>query len=439
VFRTFPRDTLHATNRRKLQAALVVSCALVCAGLPAAAADDLEARKHKVQGDIRQAERHLDQSADRLVVAVDAVQVARADLDVARAELATTQGKLAAAEVMDRQMQAKLDTSIAHLVDAREELAAGRADLAVQEDVLGQLAVQNYQGGDPALLGLSMVLTSQQPAELSSQLNSVRSVLDKEAMTLERLDASRVVLGVKEAQYEQARREVAAQRRAAAANLRRKSALEAEAAAEEQSVSDLVARRASARKTAARAKAEDRKQLRGLERERVAIETLLRKRAEAARRRAAARAAARAEESAARPVEVVQQSPGLLSYPVDSSITSGYGVRLHPIYRRFALHDGTDFGAACGTPVRAAYAGTVVGQYYNTGYGNRVILDSGFAAGAGLATSYNHLSGYATEVGQRVDRGEVVGYVGNTGYSTGCHLHFMVFRDGTTVDPLNWL
>jgi murein DD-endopeptidase MepM/ murein hydrolase activator NlpD len=128
-----------------------------------------------------------------------------------------------------------------------------------------------------------------------------------------------------------------------------------------------------------------------------------------------------------------------LSYPVDGYITSSYGMRLHPVYKRWALHDGTDFGAACGTPIRAAASGTVVGRYYDGGYGNRVIIDHGWVSGGGLGTTYNHLSSYSANVGDRVQRGEVIGFVGSTGYSTGCHLHFMVFRNGATVDPMGWL
>ena len=83
----------------------------------------------------------------------------------------------------------------------------------------------------------------------------------------------------------------------------------------------------------------------------------------------------------------------------------------------------------------------MVSVYYNAGYGNRVIIDHGYQPrrGVGLATAYNHLSAFSTHVGERVERGEVVGYVGSTGYSTGCHLHFMVFENGATVDPLRWL
>jgi murein DD-endopeptidase MepM/ murein hydrolase activator NlpD len=114
-------------------------------------------------------------------------------------------------------------------------------------------------------------------------------------------------------------------------------------------------------------------------------------------------------------------------------------MRLHPVYKRWTLHDGTDFGAACGTPVRAAAGGRVIAAYYNGGYGNRVIIDNGYHRDVGLGTAYNHLGSYSTFVGERVERGDIIGYVGNTGYSTGCHLHFMVFENGAAVDPMGWL
>ena len=128
-----------------------------------------------------------------------------------------------------------------------------------------------------------------------------------------------------------------------------------------------------------------------------------------------------------------------MTRPVDTYITSSYGMRLHPIYRRWRLHDGTDFGARCGRPVRAAAGGRVIGRYYNVGYGNRVIIAHGYLRGVSVTTTYNHLSRYSTYVGQRVRRGEIIGFVGTTGFSTGCHLHFMVFRNGRTVNPMNWL
>ena len=132
-------------------------------------------------------------------------------------------------------------------------------------------------------------------------------------------------------------------------------------------------------------------------------------------------------------------SSSVLSQPVDGYLTSSYGMRLHPVYHRWSLHDGTDFGASCGTPVRAAASGTVLEVYAHSAYGNRVIIDHGYQRGVGLATAYNHLSSYSTYAGQHVRRGDVIGYVGSTGYSTGCHLHFMVFENGSTVNPMTWL
>ena len=114
-------------------------------------------------------------------------------------------------------------------------------------------------------------------------------------------------------------------------------------------------------------------------------------------------------------------------------------MRRHPITGVYKLHDGTDFSAGCGTPIRAAAAGTIIEQYYNAGYGNRVILNNGIKRGASVVTTYNHLSRYAKGRGAHVSRGEVIGYVGSTGYSTGCHLHFMVIANGRTTNPMGWL
>ena len=116
--------------------------------------------------------------------------------------------------------------------------------------------------------------------------------------------------------------------------------------------------------------------------------------------------------------------------PVEGPITSRFGPRFHPILQVWKLHTGTDIGAACGTPVKAAKDGTVTSAGVAGGYGNRVVLDHG----QGLATTYNHLTSYAAAVGMQVRQGQVIGYVGTTGLSTGCHLHFEVMVNGVLVD-----
>lgn len=131
-----------------------------------------------------------------------------------------------------------------------------------------------------------------------------------------------------------------------------------------------------------------------------------------------------------RPVEPFGPSIGL-SAPAAGPITSAFGMRVHPLTGVRKLHDGTDIGAACGAPVHAAAAGTVISVGPAGAYGLRVSIRHGR-----LTTRYAHLSGTSVAVGQQVRPTQVVGQVGSTGLSTGCHLHFMVERDGVPIDPM---
>ncbi|MGH3459792.1 peptidoglycan DD-metalloendopeptidase family protein [Aeromicrobium sp.] len=126
---------------------------------------------------------------------------------------------------------------------------------------------------------------------------------------------------------------------------------------------------------------------------------------------------------------------GTFRRPVGGPMTSPFGPRVHPLTGVRKLHDGTDFGVPCGTPVRAAGDGTVVGRDHSGAYGIRVTVRHA----GGLETSYNHLSSHAVAVGQRVTTSTVLGHVGSTGSSTGCHLHLMVRRDGRPTDPMTLL
>ncbi|WP_162246469.1 M23 family metallopeptidase [Aeromicrobium sp. Root495] len=122
---------------------------------------------------------------------------------------------------------------------------------------------------------------------------------------------------------------------------------------------------------------------------------------------------------------------GELLRPVGGPVTSAFGMRVHPITGVRKLHDGTDIGAPCGTPVRAAAGGVVTSRGAAGGYGNRVVIDHGR-----FSTAYAHLSRFDVATGERVAAGEVVGRVGRTGYATGCHLHLMLVEGGRPVDPL---
>jgi murein DD-endopeptidase MepM/ murein hydrolase activator NlpD len=122
---------------------------------------------------------------------------------------------------------------------------------------------------------------------------------------------------------------------------------------------------------------------------------------------------------------------GLL-WPARGALSSGFGLRRHPIFGVVRMHNGVDIAAPWGTPVRAAAPGTVLFAGWFGGYGKLVVLDHG----GGVTTLYGHLSSIGVVVGQRVALGQVIGRVGSTGYSTGPHLHFEIRVDGRPVDPL---
>ena len=127
---------------------------------------------------------------------------------------------------------------------------------------------------------------------------------------------------------------------------------------------------------------------------------------------------------------VGQQQVGLTA-PVFGRITSGFGLRRHPILGYTRMHAGIDFAAAYGSPIYATSDGLVSFAGWHGGHGNFVRLD----AGGGLGTGYGHMSRIAVSYGSRVRRGQVIGYVGSTGLSTGAHLHYEMNRNGVPVDP----
>jgi murein DD-endopeptidase MepM/ murein hydrolase activator NlpD len=121
--------------------------------------------------------------------------------------------------------------------------------------------------------------------------------------------------------------------------------------------------------------------------------------------------------------------------PVPGAIGSGYGMRYHPILGYQRMHTGADMHASSGTPIRACRAGRVLIAGSQGGYGNAVVIDHG----GWMATLYAHQSSIAVSEGQQVNAGDIIGYVGSTGMSTGPHLHFEVRLSGNPVDPAPYL
>lgn len=124
-----------------------------------------------------------------------------------------------------------------------------------------------------------------------------------------------------------------------------------------------------------------------------------------------------------------------LTWPLRGAITSGYGWRTHPIFGTKEFHTGIDIAGNFGTPIVAAYWGTVRYVGYKAGYGEVVVVDHGH----GVETSYAHLSSATVKPGAFVEEGEQIGRTGSTGWSTGPHLFFEVYEDGVPRNPTGFL
>lgn len=125
---------------------------------------------------------------------------------------------------------------------------------------------------------------------------------------------------------------------------------------------------------------------------------------------------------------------GQLVRPVPGAVSSGFGMRVHPITGQNRMHNGVDMDGAMGDRIKAAKAGTVILAGVKGGYGNTVMIDHG----GGMVTLYAHQSQLGVSVGDKVSTGQVIGYVGSTGQSTGPHLHFEVRIGGNPTNPMSY-
>jgi murein DD-endopeptidase MepM/ murein hydrolase activator NlpD len=343
---------------------------------------------------------------------------------------------LAAAEAAEAEAERKDVELAGRLVAAQESQAQAEADLAESaeeiedsEAAIGRLAAEVYRSGN-ASAEMQVALGSTTPDQFATRVVLADAVMRSRGGTLARLQETKALQSNAETRLEAVQVQVADLRQQAADNLVAAEAARAEAAERKAEVDALIAAQTQAAATIEARKAEETARLAALEAEQTRLEEELRRIA-AAERAAAARAGRSGGGSSG-------DTNGTLQRPVSGPVTSGYGYRIHPIYGTKRLHRGTDFGSPCGTPIRAAEEGRVVSAGWAGGYGNRIVVNHGVLRGVGVATSYNHMSGYKVRSGS-VSRGQIIGYIGTTGSSTGCHLHFEVYVNGSTVNPMGWL
>ena len=357
--------------------------------------------------------------------------------------------------LQDQQIRA-LATAEAEAVVEQDRLAGVRGDIAyllAKAEATVVAKDQARAAADEAKRSLEDLEARQagEKAALETEKARVRAALDAErkrsdelAAQLEELASAKHGLKVEEKQELRRIAEEEA-RRKAAEEARRKAAEEAarQRAAEEAARQRAAEREARRQRELAAEAQRLRDQQRAEEAQRRAEQA--ERDAEAARQakqqadERQSRIAASRSRAVAPPAPAPAVASGYLSYPMNAPSTSEFGNRLHPVLGIWLLHSGLDFGAPCGTPVLAAADGVVFGTLYDGSRGNYVVLDHGVQKGVNLTTAYLHLETFAVSSGQSVSRGQVIGYEGTTGTSTGCHLHFETRENGTPVNPRGWL
>jgi murein DD-endopeptidase MepM/ murein hydrolase activator NlpD len=400
------------SNPRRITVLLVASAALVALCVPVALGQSLSDRKNAVDARIsglRSEIEHAKARAGVLTSEISAVgssiDALSGDIGVLTARLATLERDLAAHRSRLATLQARVREQTAHLERLTDEHA-------VAQRRLEERLVQLYETNEAS--EIEILLQAQSFSDLLEQLDYFQAIGDQDKQIVETIKRIQTEVQI-------ARRETAATKAEVA---------EATAVLARKTEEQRAARAALLARQAALAAARSNKQsmLASVRQERHEDEEDL----EAMQAASAAIAAKiRASQASSPPSSAsgggIPSSAGLI-WPVSGPITSGFG------WRWGSMHEGIDIGAACGTPIHAAASGTVIFAGWMDGYGNMTLIDHG----GGLATGYGHQSAIYVGGGS-VSQGQVIGAVGSTGHSTGCHLHFEVRVNGTPVDPLGYL
>ncbi len=398
---------------------------------------DLQGELEGLDADLAEVFLDLERVGVQLTDAQDELAVAQERLFLAEQELSVVTEQLEVAEATAAMLAEDLDES----AQQEEEL----------NSAVGSMARDLYRGGSQS--ALTLVMTSDASADINERaasavtmsraqtraLEEVRSSMATIRNQSERQQATTVRIGELQEEAEQKRSEAQLLQNEVQAQVDNLAEIQGELI-EKQSVWDGKKQEAErqltqwqdSRDAAAQRIAEidaenQRQQLKFAE--------------EAAQREAQLAA----EQAASAPTVPSTSSPdtgGMFGYPLPAGsayVTSNYGWRIHPIFGTSKLHDGTDFGAACGSPQYAIRSGVVASAYFDSGGGNMVTINHGLIDGSSWASEHLHLQSMAVSAGQQVARGDLIGWTGSTGNSTGCHLHLSMYRNGSTVNPMDYL
>lgn len=442
--------------------AAVLAAVLLLGGATVGYADDLDdrraaaERKQQAKEDEREnLEAELEHTDSQLADAVLELNQVEGRLPVAEAELAVAEAELERAEREAAILAQRLADAQVEEATVTQLLQEGSGKVDGARDDIAQMAREEFRGaGNASTIGL--VTGAQSTEEFIDGYSVSSSAARIRARTLAELQSAEATARNLQARLTAIREVVTELKRLADENVRSKEQAKQSAVQRKAEIVELIAEQERLKSRIEQRKHVAVQNMQDTEQELSSIESdlkgIIREQRERDERLARERAEREGDGNASGGGSGGGGSSGggssggggtvsFLSYPTASPVvTSSYGMRFHPVLQYYRLHAGTDLRAYCGTPILAPADGTVLYARYLDGLGNQVLINHGYSSGgSSVMTSSNHLSSFAVSSGQHVSRGQVIGYSGTTGTSTACHLHFEVYINGSTVDPMSWL
>ena len=393
----------HGLAKRMTSAAALLIVLAPISFAPPALADEDRDRVAEAQ---RQSAQHVQELRNNLEgldsslaqVYVD-LETANAQIPVAQAEFDTANERYEGAKREHDVAQAQLDAAQAEANRLSEEMTKARKQQEAAEKAVGSLAREMYQSGgtsSPLLIALSSSGT-EEIADRAAAADALTRAQDSALSQAQGVQAS--------TRNQQSRQSAVTTRISALEEKARKASEEKRAQWDAQ-------------------KAQAEEQLGQWQRE---------------YQDATSKLAAIDEENRRQNRRYTSSSNFSSPLPVPLVVTSPFGWRVHPVLGISRYHNGTDFAANCGTEIYPVAEGVVTAVTVETAGGNVVYVNHGMMNGASMSTAYVHMQSTNVHVGQQVGRDTVLGWVGATGYATGCHLHLSVMRNGADVEPLDYL
>ncbi|HEY3575676.1 MAG TPA: peptidoglycan DD-metalloendopeptidase family protein [Arthrobacter sp.] len=447
-------------QRRILSAAVaLVLAASLGASAPAAYADDLEDQQAALKAEAARVQESLEFVDAKISKAAGDLVIYRGQLPAAQQALLEAQGRVASAVKEVEALAARVDLAQQNKAKITQQLDADKQKIASTKKLIGQIATQAYKsGGVPS--DLTLFFGSNDTGSLTDTMDMADQALRSQNSAMDKLTQQNATNVNSQARLQAVEAEIKDLKAKADAALVKEKAARDEAAAKKAKVDKLIADTTRLNNELEAARPGIQKKLAGVKVRQDAVAAEIKERDRklreawlAEQRRIAAAAAAAAKAKGEQPAPYVPPVAGPPSafglrhpFPDSVPITSGFGWRSTPpgtidFYGTGGyMHTGIDFGAACGTPVYAAAAGTVFSAgWADDGGGNNVKISHGVVQGNSLTTIYYHNTSVVVSVGQQVSQGQLIAYSGTTGNSTGCHSHFETWLNGEAVDPMRLL